>query len=140
MSLEELRDAADLEARSNQEMLDDKESADNAFAWVEAHPEYVRCPENEKEFLDYFNSRGMTRLTFDSFEEAFKSKCASGLMKIDEKVLAEREKQKHQTRGKELKEKRALPSEEELEQMPLNEIYKRASDPEYASAQTESEL
>jgi hypothetical protein len=137
LSAEEQRKIAERALQPEQDKVDWAMSKEDMATWIELHREYVDCDANSEEMKSALYHRGKLKApTLRDLEDAYDSCRAAGVLQLNQAVLQQQEKKKHQKRAGEIEARGGVAavaantpteSEEELETMPLEEIRRRAT-------------
>lgn len=122
----ELRDFINSEAMSNQEREARAHSQACADGFSQIHPEYVDNDRNAATLTHACGLLGIKNPNLVQLEEVFERCKAQGLLELNQKVLNEQFAHNTRTYAEDLKAATTVPSEDELYQMPMEELRRRA--------------
>jgi hypothetical protein len=126
LSPSEIRDFIQAEAMTNQERDARAHSQACADGFAQLHPEYVDNKRNAETMKHAFGLLGIVNPNLNQMEEVYEKCKAQGLLELNQKVLNEQYAQSTRTYAEDLKAATAMPTEEELYSMPLEEVRRRA--------------
>ena len=126
LSPSEIRDFINDEAMSNQERSARAHSQACADGFAQTHPEYVDNKRNAETMKHACALLGIVNPNLNQMEEVYGRCKAEGLLELNQKVLNEQYALSTRTYAEDLKAANAMPTEEELYALPLEEIRRRA--------------
>jgi hypothetical protein len=138
---EKIRELFEKASKSEQEKTDFLLMGEDLQTWKELHPEYIDDmgpvgAANMRAMIAFLHARSIKHPSLTQLEDAYESLAARGLLQLDQAVLAQQGKKRHQKRAGQIEARGGvaaaaanmpIESEEELEAMPLEEIRRRAT-------------
>jgi hypothetical protein len=114
-------------AKSEQEKADLAMSGIDLQTFFELNPAYVDCQQNTTPIVSFLRARGIKAPTLSDMQDAYDSLKAAGLLVLNQAVLQKQRKGEIADRAKEIEAARALPDDDELYSLLLEEVRRRAT-------------